>query len=377
MSIDPLDIKTMRTLRKELAEPPVLSLSDMIKSDQGRTPVATLFRAFLARLAPGKLSAGEYAIYGAGDVPMDVLRKFVGVRIQNRLHAMCNDESWFAITKNKLLFEAAVRGIGLAVPETVAAYDRKGRGAGTQILASREELERFLSKMGNTPLFCKPLTGVNSLGTFRLNSVRAGIADLNDGIQKPMNQVVDFICEYSAKGYLFQKPLEPDLKVVRGIGENGLVSIRFFILLSGGKPQIEACLVKLPGPGETADNFWREGAIVCGIDPATGKIYRAVANRAHRADLIDSHPSSGTRLSGVKLPGYDAAMKAVMRAAPLLSGIATQSWDVALTNRGPVLLEVNFGGDLKLVQTATGTGLFTETYCRHLRQCGYTGSLPN
>ena len=377
MSIDPLDITTMRALRKELARPPVLSLSDMIRSDNGRSSLATLLRAALVRLGPGKLSAGEYAIYGTGDVPLDKLRKFIGVRIQNRLHATCNDETWFAITKNKLLFEAAVRGVGLAVPETIAAYDRKGRGAGTKILSSREELENFLSKKNSTPIFCKPLTGVNSLGTFRLNSVKSGMADLNDGIQKPLSEVVDFICEFSAKGYLFQKPLKPDPKVVKEIGESGLVSLRFFITLTGGKPRIEACLVKLPGPGETADNFWREGAIICGIDPSTGEIYRCVANRDHRAERIDKHPASGTRLKGTKLPGYHAARESVMKAAPLLSGIATQSWDVALTNLGPVLLEVNFGGDLKLVQTATGTGLFTETYCSHLRHCGYKGSLPN
>ncbi len=377
MNIDPLDIKTMRVLRKELAVPPVLSLAEMIKADHGRAPMVSLFRALSARFAPGKLSPGEYAIYGIGDVSMETLRRFVGVRIQNKLHATCNDETWFAITKNKLLFEAAIGGIGLAVPETIAAYDRKGRGAGTKILSTREELEKFLCNRRNTPVFCKPVTGVNSLGAFRLNSVKDGVADINDGVHKPIRQVVDFICEFSAKGYLFQKPLQPDPEVIKAIGEKGLVSIRFFTLLTGGIPHIEACLVKLPGPGETADNFWREGAIVCGIDPASGKIYRAVANHAHQAVLIDSHPVSGKRLTGKTLPGFHAALDVVSRAAPLLSGIATQSWDVALTKQGPILLEVNFGGDLKLVQTATGNGLFSETYCNHLRKYGYTGSLPN
>ena len=51
--------------------------------------------------------------------------------------------------------------------------------------------------------------------------------------------------------------------------------------------------------------------------------------------------------------------------------IRTQSWDVALTDKGPVLLEVNFGGDLNLAQLAHGTGVLDDAYANHLRRCGY------
>ena len=58
-------------------------------------------------------------------------------------------------------------------------------------------------------------------------------------------------------------------------------------------------------------------------------------------------------------------------AARLLPGIRTQSWDIALTDAGPVPLEVNFGGDLNLTQLASGAGVLDATYREHLRCCGY------
>ena len=58
-------------------------------------------------------------------------------------------------------------------------------------------------------------------------------------------------------------------------------------------------------------------------------------------------------------------------AAQALPGIRTQSWDVALTDRGSVLLEVNYGGGLNLAQLAHGVGVLDETYTEHLRQNGY------
>ena len=54
-----------------------------------------------------------------------------------------------------------------------------------------------------------------------------------------------------------------------------------------------------------------------------------------------------------------------------LPGIRTRSWDVALTDSGPMLLEVNFGGDLNLARLAHGASVLDETYAEHLRQNGY------
>jgi len=73
---------------------------------------------------------------------------------------------------------------------------------------------------------------------------------------------------------------------------------------------------------------------------------------------------------GAYLAG-ELVFELVMSAAPVFAGIRTQSWDVALTDQGPVFLEVNFGGDLNLAQLANGKGVLDEGYIEHLRECGY------
>ena len=39
--------------------------------------------------------------------------------------------------------------------------------------------------------------------------------------------------------------------------------------------------------------------------------------------------------------------------------------------QGPVLLEVNFGGDLNLARLAHGAGVLADAYAEHLRRRGY------
>ena len=88
--------------------------------------------------------------------------------------------------------------------------------------------------------------------------------------------------------------------------------------------------------------------------------------------VIDGvHPDTGRSLTGTSVPDWESLTALVTEAARLLPGIRTQSWDIALTDAGPVPFEVNFGGDLNLAQLASGVGVFDATYRAHLQCCGY------
>jgi hypothetical protein len=46
-----------------------------------------------------------------------------------------------------------------------------------------------------------------------------------------------------------------------------------------------------------------------------------------------------------------------------------QAWDIALAERGPVLVEVNIGGDFNLPQLAHAKGLMDERFRAFLDRC--------
>ncbi len=71
------------------------------------------------------------------------------------------------------------------------------------------------------------------------------------------------------------------------------------------------------------------------------------------------------------MPGWADVVALAERAALTFPAVRTQSWDVALTHRGPVLLEVNWGGDLNLAQLAYGRGILDATYAAHLQANRY------
>ena len=107
------------------------------------------------------------------------------------------------------------------------------------------------------------------------------------------------------------------------------------------------------------------------INLESGQILRTVTGSGADLHVNSAHPDTGRPILGTPIPDWNRLKEIVLAAAPIFAGIHTQSWDVALTENGPVLLEVNFGGDLNLAQLATGKGVLDAAYLEHLRGWGY------
>lgn len=374
--VSPLDVAALLAVRSRLSTAPAAGFGELVSCDRNRTRLATLRRFVRARLGPGKISAGEYLKYRLHELDDEAMMRFAGTEVVKRMHAACNDRTWFAVTKHKLLFENVMHGAGIDAPRSLAVWDRKGRAAGARLLRDEAALAEFLSDAARFPMFAKPVTGVNSLGVLRLDAESTGTVLIDGRQSASIAELAAFMNAMSAKGYLFQKLLEPDPGLAKLVGADALISLRFFVLYGRDGPCVEACVVKLPGVGQVADNFWRPGAALCGVDLDTGRIMRGVISRPDGWPELAGKTAAGTKLAGLEIPGFGKARNLVQRAGSVLPGIRSQSWDIALSAQGPLALEVNFGGDLSLIQLGHGSGVLTAAYCAHLRECRYSGSLP-
>ena len=75
---------------------------------------------------------------------------------------------------------------------------------------------------------------------------------------------------------------------------------------------------------------------------------------------------------GETLPGWHEVLDLARSVAPIFAPIRYQSMDIAITEAGPLLVEINTGGSFTLPQFASGRGFLTDPVCEFLRDCGYT-----
>lgn len=374
-----LDVEAAWQMHATLDKPPSLPLSDVIKrastdSPAGSSWISDFWRALNG---PGKLSAAEYFYYKLydGRHSEDDVARYVGKIKQNKMHFACNDERWFAPSSDKLFFLASMRGNDIATPETLAVFDAKTGRSDSQLISDIDGLVAFLDEPGNYPMFAKPIDGMYSIGAVALTDGGHGTAHVRGAGEVSTHEIADYMLRVSDAGYLIQKTLNatPDLAEAFG---GTLSSIRMLVCLGPGGASLESAVVKIPTTDNVADNFWRAGNMLGAVCADTGTITRVVRGTGPDIENIVSHPDTGSKLVGRMLPQWAAAKDMCLRAAGMLPGIRTQSWDIALTPDGPVALEVNWGGDLNLHQLAHGHGALTPSFCKHLREAGYKGKLP-
>jgi hypothetical protein len=366
---------SIRALRRRLEAPPKLDLVAHMGAVLAGNPAA--WPAMLSEIrglseGPGHLTTDEYFYYRLYESALSFAEKarFVGKRAQGRIHADCNDPSWHALAHDKLLFHAMMTELGFPVPRLLATYRAKDDLADVPQLESPAELEDFLRHRLSYPCFAKPVDGMFSLGAYGLQS--HDDADdalvLASGERMAVPRFVQEIHDSDYAGYLFQERLAMHAALAGLVGER-VATVRLILLLTGHGPEIFRALCKIPVGAHMADNFWRTGNMAAAVDPDSGQILRAVSGVGLAQRLHARHPDTGKALVGTVLPSWSEVKSLCLAAAAALPGLRIQSWDVAIGRDGPVLVEVNAGGDLNLPQIAFGQGMLDARFTAHVAAC--------
>jgi Sugar-transfer associated ATP-grasp len=100
-----------------------------------------------------------------------------------------------------------------------------------------------------------------------------------------------------------------------------------------------------------------------GIDVDTGRVIRVLRRTESGTEPIERHPKTGTSFNDLMFPEWASMRDVVMRGAAAVPSCHFQGWDVALTDRGPVLVELEGdGGDLIMEQLCFDSGLLQGRY---------------
>jgi hypothetical protein len=294
--------------------------------------------------------------------------RFVGKGRQKIFHNTCNDRQWFALADDKAVFYTILKGGGFPVPETVAFAGTRRRAGMGDWLSGPDALAAFLTTQRQWPLFAKPVDGMYSLGGLRLEGLGEGRVQVAGEEPVSFADLWNYMAALSRQGYLIQHCLKPSQFALQHFAPT-IASVRLLILFSGAEPRIESAVLKIPSGAHVADNFWRAGNMLAALD-VDGRIVRVISGKGPQEREVEQHPATAVALIGLALPDWNELCALALAAAALFPAIRTQSWDVALTEGGPHLLEVNFGGDLDLHQMAHRRGVLSPTYGAHLKTCG-------
>ncbi|MWD26262.1 hypothetical protein E0K89_002085 [Aquicoccus sp. SCR17] len=334
----------------------------------GRSPVQ-IQREF-SRMAKShsRLNMVEYVRTGLYDVDRytsEERDQFISNDLHWQITHRCNDNGWISAAEDKVLAAILLNAGGVPVPETVAVLDKSSRTyPGLQKIASADALAELLKTYSGETLFCKIVSGMVSFGAFRIDSGDA--TQITCSGHAPMTHE-QFLAEFVGQNaYVVQRELKNHSRLSNYA--SALATVRMVNMITDRGVLCPFAVIKLPQGGNIADAFWRPGNLACDVDVGTGRI-RTVARRGIEMEYLEDHPESAG-LTGLELPFWSQLLEINERAAQLFAPIRYQSTDIAITQDGPVVVELNYGGGFDLPQYASGRGMLTPAVRAFFEGCG-------
>ena len=347
----------------------------LAKQDTGKSLTAQLLEALALRCGPGKLAVDEYYQYRLYDdtrFTWTQKKAFLGRLMEKRLVRVFHARRWGGLVNDKLAMYAFFEGVGLPTPRTYAAFHHVRQLANIRVLHTDRELAEFLRRELPTPCIAKPVYGmwgrdVTAIQRYDCSSDRL---ILQNGTELDVDTFLERFTFKSHGGVLFQELLRPHPLIADLCGPR-ICSVRIVTLIDENGPRLLSTLWKVATGGSMADNYWEPGNLVAPVDPVSGTVGRTFTGLGRDIRYVDVHRDTGRHLPGTILPDWADAVALCLQATASLPRVPMQAWDLALTDRGPVLLEVNLNGGMRLPQLVVDSGLYQGQFKDFLKNYGY------
>lgn len=198
------------------------------------------------------------------------------------------------------------------------------------------KLETFLNK--NEWFMEKPIDGLGGGGVKKVSSKTVKL---------------DEYYNYLIENNCFVEELVVQHKDMAKLCKQSTNTLRIMTFNDNGKPIILWAGLRVGNGINPVDNF-HAGGMGVSIDLETGKLYSNAIDK----DLNEyvKHPKSGIKFIGFQLPCFDMVKEMVMKAALESDKIKVVGWDVAITDKGPVIIEGNRRPGFDLVQVLSKRG---------------------
>jgi hypothetical protein len=266
---------------------------------------------------------------------MGLLRRREFSRLRYRL----NPQQAEVVPFNKWVAGLYLETLGLRVPSCHGIYHpSRGIARSGERLTSVADLAALFAR-APAGLVIKPLDASHGHGVAVVVSFDAalGRAARANGDEQPLAELVASL-PASANGWVVQERIvqHPALAALHPTSVN---TVRLVTLCgASGDPEVIAAVLRI-GTGTAEVDNTTGGGIVASVDLQSGRCGPAYSR--YRIEEYTAHPGTGVTITGFEVPHWTAVKAEVVRAHRLLPFPRTLGWDVALEDRGPVILEVN------------------------------------
>lgn len=227
-------------------------------------------------------------------------------------------------------------------------------------------------------LFIKPVSGKGGRGAERIEyQVESGLYALSK--TGKADRLSDILCAFKKQsktskfkdGFIVQPKIENHSDLTHIAGKAVATCRIITIKNENSEPEGIVAVFRIPGSLSGVVDNSHAGGLASSIDMVSGTLGRATYLGTNGAlGKYDAHPENGERIEGLKLPYWKESLELCKESHSKMLSRVIVGWDIAITNKGPVVIEANAQPCTDIIQRRTleplGNHRFGELILFHL-----------
>lgn len=317
------------------------------------------------------VSFREYYNFEFEKQPESFRKSYLGFSEERHYLDTLNPIKYYELSYNKYLTHKVLENTGIRTSKLFCFFQPDGKIYGSDVIAtSVDDVYRILKEKGVKECVIKHPEGSHGINVFVVKDIV--YSDSTATLIRYDNEQLG-LSEIIGKEPLIFESLVRQTAQFANFNASSVNTVRFMTTLyPDGSARIIAAFIKIGRNGRCVDNAGNGGNVDSGVDVNTGRLFNVLQFDGWRNSFeIEKHPDSGAQLNGVVIENWEAIKAEVIRFQQAFPYCRAAGWDVAITDDGPVVLEVNDRWD------ATGQFFICHGWREEVRDCYFAWKKEN
>ena len=287
------------------------------------------------------LTTDEYYEFEFEKRDEEFRNSFLGLNEQRYYLDYLNPIKYYSLARNKYMAHKMLENTGVRKSKLYCYYQPEARYADCTENAHDLNSVLYILKQKNVQS-CVIKTTESSHGdnVWVINAIE--YRD-NDAIMTRFDGETLLLSSVIGTNALIFESVVKQTKQFAAFNESSVNTVRFMTTLwPDGSSRVIATFIKIGRAGKCVDNAGGGGNVDVCVDTETGEIKYAIQYDGWRnIKDIEKHPDSGNQLNGVIIENWQAIKEEVKKFQQAFPYCKAAGWDIAITDEGPVVIEVN------------------------------------
>lgn len=287
------------------------------------------------------LMGDEYIEYLFHQCTPEFRSSFLGLNEERYYLDYLNPEKYYILARNKYFAHKLLEGVGIRKAEVYCYYQPEGRFSDSAHTAGN--LEDVLYQLGRREVqscVIKATEGSHGDDVWVVKHIDYEQGDARLQLYNDESKMLSDVLK--DKPLLFESPVT-QTKQLAALNPSSVNTVRFMTTLyPNGEARLVATFIKIGRAGSCVDNAGSGGNVDACIDMETGELQYAIRyDGIHKHPEINVHPDTHCPINGTIIESWDSIKEQVLQYQRSFPYIKAAGWDIAITNEGPVVIEVN------------------------------------